>query len=76
MTDYYSILNVCNEQCPLPLLKLMQAIKEGGKQNMIHVIATDPTTVNDFYAFAQRSNLRIQHHQDDGYYYFNIKGYT
>jgi TusA-related sulfurtransferase len=55
--------------CPLPILKAKKALAEMSAGEVLKVVATDPTTVRDFQAFARQTGNELleQHHEADDY---------
>ena len=60
--------------CPLPILKARNALKEVPAGGTLEILATDPGAVADFEAFCrQTGNELVEHSQDDTVYRFLIK---
>jgi len=45
--------------CPLPILKAKKALTEIGSGELIKVVATDPSSVRDFQAFARQTGNEL-----------------
>lgn len=45
--------------CPLPILRAKQALDEMDSGQTVHVLATDPSSVLDFKAFAARTGHQL-----------------
>jgi tRNA 2-thiouridine synthesizing protein A len=45
--------------CPLPILRTKKALNELPAGQVVRVVATDPGTVRDFNAFAQRIEYEL-----------------
>jgi tRNA 2-thiouridine synthesizing protein A len=59
-------------KCPLPVLRLARALREGGKQRYV-VCATDPATLVDIPGFCAARGFELENHiAVDGYYWFSI----
>ncbi len=60
--------------CPLPILKAKNALKELPAGGTLEILATDPGAVKDFAAFCRATgNELIEHDEDGGIYRFVIK---
>lgn len=70
------ILNVSGLQCPMPLLKAKLALNALAAGQVLEVIATDPASERDFYAFVSQSRHQIMAFEklDDAYCYWIKKG--
>jgi tRNA 2-thiouridine synthesizing protein A len=57
--------------CPLPLLKAKQSLKQLSPGQCLEVIATDPGSVRDFRVFAELSGnaLLCSRQEGETYYY-------
>lgn len=69
------ILDVSGLECPLPLLKTKLELSRMSKDEIIQVIASDPTSSEDFKAFERISGnviLNIER-QKKNYVYFILK---
>jgi TusA-related sulfurtransferase len=69
-------LDVTGLQCPMPLLKAKLALNGIEPSQVLKVIATDPGSERDFYAFVQHSRHQILafEKQTDTYCYWIRKG--
>ena len=45
--------------CPLPILKAKKALSEIASGALLKVVATDPSSVRDFQAFAKQTNNEL-----------------
>ena len=53
-------LDVKGLNCPLPILRTKKALSEMDSGQILRVLATDPSAVKDFHAFArQTGNLLL-----------------
>ncbi len=53
-------LDVKGLKCPLPILRTKKALSEMDSGQILRVLATDPSAVKDFHAFArQTGNLLL-----------------
>jgi tRNA 2-thiouridine synthesizing protein A len=60
--------------CPLPILKARNALKEVPDGGTLEIFATDPGAVADFQAFCRQTGNELVEHSDDGkVYHFLIK---
>lgn len=61
-------------KCPLPILRAKKALAELQSGQILRVLATDPSTVQDFQAFTQQTgNVLIAFSQNNGVFSFLIK---
>jgi len=64
-----------NMPCPMPLLKLKQALNTIEKGDSVHLIATDPTSKRDIASYvALTSHQLSSDFIENEYHYFVIKG--
>jgi tRNA 2-thiouridine synthesizing protein A len=60
--------------CPLPVLRTKKALNDMMSGQLLRILATDPTSVRDFQAFArQTGNELLQYTEHDGVYTFLLK---
>lgn len=60
--------------CPLPLLKAKQGLKQLSAGQCLKVIATDPGSVRDFQVFAELSgNHLLLSEEESGTYYYVLQ---
>jgi tRNA 2-thiouridine synthesizing protein A len=60
--------------CPMPLIKMRQALMVVGRGATICVLATDPASVADFTSFCDATGHRLlSRQQEDGLYVFVIE---
>jgi tRNA 2-thiouridine synthesizing protein A len=60
--------------CPLPILKARNALKDVGPGETLEIISTDPGSVADFEAFCrQTGNELLESTNDDTEYRFLIR---
>ncbi|HHJ81321.1 MAG TPA: sulfurtransferase TusA family protein [Candidatus Tenderia electrophaga] len=52
-------LDTSGLDCPMPILKLKQALKSMQSGQRVRVIATDPGTQSDFLAFTAQTGHRL-----------------
>ncbi len=45
--------------CPLPILKAKKALSDMASGALLRVVATDPSSVRDFQAFAKQTNNEL-----------------
>ena len=60
------ILDVKGLSCPMPIVKLAQAIKKIDIGQIIEVLATDPGTVPDIAAWSKQSGNEVLKHEKEG----------
>ncbi len=67
-------LDVCGLACPLPILKAKKAIKGLPSGSLLTVLATDPSSVNDFKTFCELTGHRLETHSErTGIFRFQIR---
>lgn len=60
--------------CPLPILRTKKALNDMKSRQVLRILATDPTAVRDFQAFAkQTGNELLQHVEQDGVFTFLLR---
>jgi tRNA 2-thiouridine synthesizing protein A len=60
--------------CPLPILRTKKALNDMKSGQVLRILATDPTAVRDFQAFAkQTGNELLQHVEQDGVFTFLLR---
>jgi TusA-related sulfurtransferase len=52
--------------CPLPILKAKKALSELASGQLLRVLATDPSSVRDFQAFARQTGNELVEQQAEG----------
>ena len=61
-------------QCPMPLLKAKLALNGMDSTQVLKIIATDPSSEQDFYMFVDQTDHQILDFQkDDSAYFYWIK---
>jgi len=69
-----AMLDAKGMNCPLPILKAKNALKQLPAGGTLEIFATDPGAVKDFAAFCRTTgNELVEHDEDDGIYRFIIK---
>jgi len=58
--------------CPLPILKAKKALAELDSGQLLKVVATDPSSVRDFQAFARQTGNELVEQQSDGERYIHV----
>lgn len=74
MPDYDAELNAIGLRCPLPALRVREALErlEGGQT--LYVVATDPESLKDIPAFARiTQNELLEAREEGGKYHFVIR---
>jgi tRNA 2-thiouridine synthesizing protein A len=60
--------------CPLPILRTKKALNDMKTGEVVRIVATDPSSVRDFEAFArQTGNALLEHGEADGAFWFLLK---
>lgn len=68
------VLDARGLNCPLPILRAKKAIGELATGQVLHVISTDPGSVNDFASFCnQTGNALLSSREAGGAYEFQIR---
>jgi len=68
------VLDATGLNCPLPILKAKQALKEVPTGGTLEILSTDPGSVADFQAFSLiTGNKLLEHSEEGGVYTFLIK---
>ncbi len=57
--DFNQELDVKGLKCPLPILRTKKTLATMSSGQILRVVATDPTTVKDFDAFARQTGHEI-----------------
>lgn len=70
MNDVVKTLDVRGMRCPMPLLKLKQALHGMAAGEVIEVTTTDVGSVRDFQAFLRQSGHELQALQEGGAEFF------
>ena len=52
--------------CPMPLLKLKQALNQVNSGEVVSLVATDPTSKRDIVAFARIAQHQLSYVEDKG----------
>jgi TusA-related sulfurtransferase len=64
--DVHKELDTRGLNCPLPILKAKKALAELTSGQTLKVVATDPSSVRDFQAFARQTGNELLEQQSDG----------
>jgi len=74
MPEFKVELDVRNEICPQPVMKTKKILKEMSSGEVLHVMATDPTSEHDIEVLlgALRDSL-IESSFENGVYHFYIE---
>ena len=60
--------------CPLPILRTKKALNDMRTGQVLRVVATDPSAVRDFEAFAKQTGNQLVHQaQQDGAFVFLLR---
>ena len=60
--------------CPLPILRTKKTLNDMKSGQVLRILATDPTALRDFQAFAkQTGNELLQHVEQDGVFTFLLR---
>ena len=66
------VVDACELECPLPLLKAKQALNRLEPGQCVKVLATDAGSVRDFKVFAEQSGHSLLHADEDAGVYSYI----
>lgn len=58
--------------CPLPILKAKKALAELASGQLLKVLATDPSSVRDFQAFARQTGNELVEQQAEGERFIHV----
>ncbi|WP_018606995.1 sulfurtransferase TusA family protein [Uliginosibacterium gangwonense] len=64
--DFNQELDVKGLKCPLPILRTKKALSAMMTGQVLKVVATDPSTVKDFDAFARQTGHELLSTSDEG----------
>ena len=74
MAGFDEELDTSGLNCPLPVIRAKKALLGMEVGKVLHVIATDPSSVKDFSVFAkQTGNELIESSEDAGTFSFLLK---
>lgn len=74
MTEFDQDLDVRGLNCPLPILKTKKQLVLMAPGEILRVRATDPHSVIDFLAFADKTGHVLVHRQEaDGEFHFWLR---
>jgi len=60
--------------CPLPILRTKKALNDMKSGQVLRILATDPTALRDFQAFAKQTGKELlQHVEQDGVFSFLLR---
>jgi tRNA 2-thiouridine synthesizing protein A len=60
--------------CPLPILRTKKALNDMKSGQVLRILATDPSALRDFQAFAkQTGDELLQHVEQDGVFSFLLR---
>ena len=72
--EFLKVVDASGLNCPLPILRCKKGLSEIEATQVLKIIATDPGSVKDFYAFcAQTGHTLLQLDQDEKTFTFYIK---
>lgn len=74
MPDFQQELDARNESCPMPVMKTKKALKGMASGEVLHVMATDPASVEDIGTLVEGLDASIvENNEEDGIYHFYIR---
>lgn len=68
--DY--VIDALGLECPLPLLKVKQALNRAAVGEVVFVSASDPASRRDIAAYVQMTNHSLQFSQDGDQFLFRL----
>jgi len=72
MMSNQKLVDARQMRCPMPLLKLKQALNGIEVGDSVHLIATDPTSKLDVARYIEMTNHQIKTEQFDDEFHFYI----
>ena len=74
MANFTHEVDARNESCPIPVMRTKKALKNMKAGEILHVIATDPASVQDITILMEAlKDKLIESNKIDGEYHFYIK---
>ena len=74
MPEFQQELDARNESCPIPVMKTKKTLKKMSAGEVLHVIATDPASVQDIAILLEAMDDEIiESSEGGGEYHFYIK---
>ena len=74
MVDFQEELDVRNLGCPMPVMRTKKALKKLESGKVIHVMATDPASVEDITTLIESQSAEIlEQNEEEGVFHFYIK---
>ena len=75
--DAHRDLDLRGLDCPLPILRTKQALREMAPGERLRVRATDPHSVIDFRGFCDTTDNTLLHHEEAGgvFTFWLVKGH-
>jgi tRNA 2-thiouridine synthesizing protein A len=58
--------------CPMPLLKLKQALNQLDIGQLVHLVATDPTSKRDFVSYIEMTNHQLSYEEKQNEIHFHV----
>jgi tRNA 2-thiouridine synthesizing protein A len=63
--NFHLEIDTCTLFCPLPILKAKKALSTMASGEVLKVVATDPSSVRDFQAFAHQTGNTLLGQTED-----------
>ena len=74
MHEFQHELDASNESCPMPVMKTKKMLKGMSAGEILHVIATDPASVQDITILLETlKDELLENEESNGIYHFYIK---
>jgi tRNA 2-thiouridine synthesizing protein A len=76
MPDFQQELDTRNESCPMPVMKTKKALKKMVAGEVLHLMATDPASVDDITTLVESTGDEIIEKTESGneYHFYIQKG--
>ena len=72
--EFQQELDTRDLSCPVPVMKTKKALKNMASGEVLHVMATDPASVEDITALLESQAAELlETNEDGGVYHFYIK---
>ncbi|BAU58353.1 sulfurtransferase TusA family protein [Halorhodospira halochloris] len=74
MADFDQELDATGLNCPMPILKAKKTLATMNSGEVLHVIATDPGSVQDFDSFSKQTGHElIEQGEEEGKFHFYLR---
>lgn len=74
MADFDQELDATGLNCPMPILKAKKTLATMNSGEVLHVVATDPGSVQDFDSFSKQTGHElVDKGEGEGKYHFYLR---